>query len=138
MSALAHESAPETDAPIALRFLPVAEHVRTARLVAVAVARRAAFDDVRLDEVRLAVGEVCARAVRRSEVSGVSGAVRVAIDDSGIDGSSLRVTVVDHATEQDEDPVSLALLHGLADEISVRDGPGGAGGTVVLDWNSPV
>lgn len=138
MSALAHEAATEPEAPIALRFLPAPEHVRTARLVAVAVARRAAFDDVRLDEVRLAVGEVCARAVRRCQVSGVSEAVTVSIDDSGVDGSSLRVRVVDRATAQAEDPVSLALLHGLADEISVSDGPGGAGGIVVLDWNSPV
>lgn len=138
MSALAHESAVESDAPIALRFLPAPEHVRTARLVGVAVARRAGFDDVRLDEVRLAVGEVCARAVRRCQTSGVPAPVTVSIDDSGVDGSSLRVTVVDRATEQAEDPVSLALLNGLADVLAVSDGPRGAGGTVVMDWNSPV
>ena len=38
-------------------------HVRTARLVAVAVARRAGVDEALLDEIRLAVGEACARAV---------------------------------------------------------------------------
>ena len=51
---------------VALRFHAAPEHVRTARLVAVAVARRAGMDEARLDEIRLAVGEVCARAVRRS------------------------------------------------------------------------
>ena len=51
---------------VALRFQAAPEHVRTARLVAVAVARRAGMDEVRLDEIRLAVGEMCARAVRRS------------------------------------------------------------------------
>ena len=43
---------------VALRFQPTAEHVRTARLIAVAAARRAGVDEARLDEVRLAVGEV--------------------------------------------------------------------------------
>ena len=38
-------------------------HVRTARLVVVAAARRAGLADELVDEVRLAVGEACARAV---------------------------------------------------------------------------
>jgi len=38
-------------------------HVRTARLVCVAVARRAGLSDALVDELRLAVGEACARAV---------------------------------------------------------------------------
>ena len=42
---------------------PCPAHVRTARLVAVAVARRAGVDEDVLDEVRLAVGEACSRAV---------------------------------------------------------------------------
>jgi anti-sigma regulatory factor (Ser/Thr protein kinase) len=50
-------------APVVLRFAPLPEHVRTARLVAVALARRAGVEDGLLDEVRLAVGEACSRAV---------------------------------------------------------------------------
>jgi len=138
VSALAQEALPDGETPIAMRFLPVPEHVRTARLVVVAVARRAGFDEVRLDEVRLAVGEVCARAVRRSLQSGAAEPVSVQIDDSGADGCALRVLVTDHGGAQAEDPVSLALLHGLADVLSVSDGPGGPGGIVALDWNSPV
>ncbi|TDQ55360.1 ATP-binding protein [Actinorugispora endophytica] len=38
-------------------------HVRTARLMATAVARRAGINESTLDEVRLAVGEACSRAV---------------------------------------------------------------------------
>ncbi|GAA1111861.1 ATP-binding protein [Nocardiopsis composta] len=38
-------------------------HVRTARLMATAVARRAGIAESALDEIRLAVGEACSRAV---------------------------------------------------------------------------
>ena len=56
---------------VELLFSALPEHVRTARLVAAAVARRAGVDEAVLDEVRLAVGEACSRAVglyRSSEV----------------------------------------------------------------------
>lgn len=138
MSALASEASPGQEAPISLRFLPAPEHVRTARLVVVSVARRAGFDDVRLDEVRLAVGEVCARAVRRCLASGTAEPVQVSVDDSGSDGPALRVVVLDDAGRHAEDPVVLALLDGLADHVELSDGPGGAGGCVILDWISPV
>src|ERR1700684_4186221 len=44
-------------------FTALPAHVRTARLVALAVARRAGVPDDMLDEVRLAGGEACSRAV---------------------------------------------------------------------------
>ena len=50
-------------ATVRLEFTPEPAHVRTARLVALAVARRAGVSDQLLDEVRLAVGEACSRAV---------------------------------------------------------------------------
>ena len=53
--------------PRATLSIPAAaEHVRTARLVAVAAARRAGLDEEAVDDVRLAVGETAARAVVRS------------------------------------------------------------------------
>ena len=52
-------------ATVELRFTALPEHVRTARLVAVSLARRAGVDDETLDEVRLAVGEAATRAVGR-------------------------------------------------------------------------
>src|SRR3954454_17720127 len=48
---------------VELRFSALPEHVRTARLVAAAGARRAGVAETVLDEVRLAVGEACSRAV---------------------------------------------------------------------------
>lgn len=121
---------------VSLRFQPAAEHVRTARLVAVATARRAGLDEARLDEVRLAVGEVCARAVRRSQRSGAVERVLVEMDDGP---ATFSVEVTDHVGAVDleeEESIALALVRGLADIVTVVDGPGGPGGAVCLTWNS--
>jgi hypothetical protein len=100
---------------VALRFHAAPEHVRTARLVAVAVARRAGMDEVRLDEIRLAVDVV------------------VELDDQG---PTLDVVVTDNAGlgESEEESVSLPLVRGLADAVSVEPGPGGAGGIIRMTW----
>ena len=121
-------------ATVALSFLPAAEHVRTARLVTVAVARRAGLDEARLDEIRLAVGEVCARAVRRCQETGVLSAVTVELEDGG---AQLDVVVTDGAAapESEDEYIALALVRGLADEVSVENGPGGAGGVIRMTWN---
>ena len=50
-------------ATVEVAFTPLPAHVRTARLVATAVARRSGVEESMLDEVRLAVGEACSRAV---------------------------------------------------------------------------
>ena len=126
----------EQDRPVntvALTFQPAPEHVRTARLVAVAVARRAGLDEARLDEIRLAVGEVCARAVRRCLTTGVLGAVQVEIDDAG---PLFGITVTDGAAAPDDDDeaIALALVRGLADSVTVDEGPGGVGGVVCIRW----
>jgi anti-sigma regulatory factor (Ser/Thr protein kinase) len=49
---------------VEITFSPLPAHVRTARLMAVAIARRTHVDESLLDELRLAVGEACSRAVR--------------------------------------------------------------------------
>jgi anti-sigma regulatory factor (Ser/Thr protein kinase) len=118
---------------VALRFQAAPEHVRTARLVAVAVARRAGMDEVRLDEIRLAVGEMCARAVRRSLQRGQPGDIIVELDDQG---PTLDVIVTDGAGlgESEEESVSLPLVRGLADSVTVDAGPGGPGGVVRMTW----
>jgi anti-sigma regulatory factor (Ser/Thr protein kinase) len=120
---------------VALRFTPVPEHVRTARLVAVAVARRAGFSEGVLDEVRLAVGEACARAVRRSLVGGVDGQVEVALCD---DEPGLDVVVSDEAgpDSAEDEALSLALVEGLADELELQDGTGGPGGRLRMTWRA--
>lgn len=66
-------------ATVELRFSAQPEHVRTARLVAAAVARRAGVDEAVLDEVRLAVGEACSRAVGLHRGNGISAPVRVVL-----------------------------------------------------------
>ncbi|WP_326688864.1 MULTISPECIES: ATP-binding protein [unclassified Streptomyces] len=66
-------------ATVELLFSALPEHVRTARLVAAAVARRAGVDEAVLDEVRLAVGEACTRAVGLHMSNGVDSPVRVSL-----------------------------------------------------------
>jgi serine/threonine-protein kinase RsbW len=70
-------------ATVEVTFTPLPAHVRTARLVATAVARRSGVDEALLDEVRLAVGEACSRAVEahRQHCPGVP--VRVELTDLG-------------------------------------------------------
>ena len=118
---------------VALTFQPAPEHVRTARLVAVAVARRAGLDEARLDEIRLVVGEVCARAVRRCLQTGAQGVIEVDIDDGG---PLFAITVADRASaaDGDDEAIALALVRGLADSVTVEDGPGGTGGSVTIRW----
>ena len=120
---------------VELRFPPTPGHVRTARLVAATVARRAGLDEVRLEDLRLAVGEACARAVRRCETTGHSGAVVLLVEDAGPD---LVVEVADEAPSgENDDPVVLALLRGLADHLEVVAGDR-AGGRIRLSWSAPL
>lgn len=121
---------------VSLRFSPAAEHVRTARLVAVSVARRAGLAEEQLDAIRLSVGEMCARAVRRCGETGVGSPMSVEIDDVG---PRFAVVVVDgsDAPEGDDEYVALALVRGLADDMDLSDGPGGPGGTVTMIWDRP-
>jgi anti-sigma regulatory factor (Ser/Thr protein kinase) len=133
---------------VSLRFAPLPEHVRTARLVAVALARRAGVEDGLLDEVRLAVGEACSRAVglHRSAAPGEPVLVRFAPP-----GERFRVEVSDLVTggpvpkqeESDgegglfeangiEADMGLAVLRGLVDDLEVETVP--AGGVIRMGW----
>ncbi len=49
---------------VELQISALPAHVRTARLVAAALGRRLGLDAVVIDEIKLAVGEACSRAVR--------------------------------------------------------------------------
>ncbi|HEY2442574.1 MAG TPA: ATP-binding protein [Streptosporangiaceae bacterium] len=70
-------------AMVELAFTPLPAHVRTARLVAVAVARRSGVPESLLDEVRLAVGEACSRAVEAHRQNCPAEPVKVELTDSG-------------------------------------------------------
>ena len=90
----------ESATAVLLRFTPQPEHVRTARLVAVAHARRVGVEAGLLDEVRLAVGEACSRAVGLHQRHCPGEPVVVVLDavdesDSGLVADRFVVTVVD-------------------------------------------
>jgi anti-sigma regulatory factor (Ser/Thr protein kinase) len=86
---------------VRLRFTANPAHVRTVRLLAVTMARRAGVDESLLDEVRLAVGEACSRAVQRHRVSGVLAPVAVTITDTG---GQFTVSVTDCVPSSDMPP----------------------------------
>ncbi|AUG78226.1 anti-sigma regulatory factor [Kitasatospora sp. MMS16-BH015] len=129
-------------ATVELRFSALPEHVRTARLVAAAVARRAGVDESVLDEVRLAVGEACSRAVSLHQRVGVEGAVRVALtdqekrflieveDEAGPIG--LPVAGAADGDDADEDALGLAVITALVEEVEVTSGA--EGGLIRMSW----
>lgn len=140
-------------ATVELRFSALPAHVRTARLVAAAVARRSGVDETVLDEVRLAVGEACSRAVhlhrrhcpeRPVLVTLVddSDAFRVAVTDEapaepGTEGFGALAEVADLVDAEAVPPgVGLAVISGLVDDVSVE--PGRDTGLVVrMTWPTP-
>ena len=91
-------------AMVEVAFTPLPAHVRTARLVAVAVARRSGVADSLLDEVRLAVGEACSRAVEAHRQHCPAEPVKIALTDSG---GRFEVVVTDAA------PGEAAALNGM-------------------------
>ncbi len=138
-------------ATVELRVPAAPAHVRTARLVAVAAARRAGLPEDLLDELRLGVGEACARAVAlhlahapdvpvAMSVTDDAGSLTVAVDDVGPPPSfgareaDLVGTTMLHGEPADP-RVPLAFLAGLVDDMTVLPGPHGT--TVRLRWKLP-
>ena len=113
-----------------LSLPPAPEHVRTARLVVVAAARRFGLDEELVDDVRLAVGEAVARAVLRSASAGVDSAVDVIVREES-DRFEIEVReAVDPSLPEVDGGVALALIAALAPYLSV------AGGVLTLAWPS--
>ncbi|MFJ9637320.1 ATP-binding protein [Streptomyces sp. NPDC101178] len=143
-------------ATVELRFSAQPEHVRTARLVAAAVARRAGVDEAVLDEVRLAVGEACSRAVGLHRSHGITEPVSVVLTEeekafsievgdsvpdpgngsaaTGARGGSSGGPDEPESDGSDggEDEMGLAVISGLVDEVEVRSGANG--GTIRMSW----
>lgn len=107
-------------ATVEVTFTPLPAHVRTARLVATAVARRSGVDESLLDEVRLAVGEACSRAVEAHQRHCPAEPVRIEMTDQD---QRFVVTVSDHA------PTAPARSAAPATDNSIHDRTGhdGAG-----------
>lgn len=120
---------------VRLAFSSVPRYVRTARLVAVAVARRAGVSEDLLDEVRLATGEACGAAVARHRRHGIPALVRVEMSDDGpyvvrvIDACGDQRTAGSPAGHDEEaeyaDRMHEALLAALVKDLEVRKGQDG-------------
>jgi anti-sigma regulatory factor (Ser/Thr protein kinase) len=145
-------------ATVEVTFTPLPVHVRTARLVATAVARRSGVAESLLDEVRLAVGEACSRAVEAHLRHCPGQPIRVVLTD---DGEQFEVVVTDAVPDTGHampvgtvamdgngavpsavpagevplrlpDGVGLAVIAGLADDVRVA--PAGSGTSVTMSW----
>jgi anti-sigma regulatory factor (Ser/Thr protein kinase) len=128
---------------VELLFSAQPEHVRTARLVAAAVARRAGVDEAVLDEVRLAVGEACSRAVGLHRGNGVEEPVRVMLTE---EEKKFSIEVADEVPQgsgagaapdagdelSDEGEMGLAVISGLVDDVDVTETA--AGGVIRMSW----
>lgn len=118
-------------ATVEVTFTPQSAHVRTARLVATAVARRSGVPDSLLDEVRLAVGEACSRAVEAHQSACSAEPVRVALTDQEgrfeieVVNSGRSPTAAPSAPAGADVPVpsgfSLAVIAGLADDVQISE-----------------
>ena len=109
-------------ATVEVTFTPLPAHVRTARLVATAVARRSGVDEALLDEVRLAVGEACSRAVEAHRRHCPAEPVRIEMTDQD---ERFVVTVSDHAPTAPGRPAPPATASDSAGhDGAVRDGAG--------------
>lgn len=99
---------------IEVSFAALPEHVRTARLVAVAVARRARVDDAQLDELRLAVGEACSRAVALHQQHAPHDLVQMRLSD---DEDRFTVEVIDAGPSDHFPPAMDALVLALEESL---------------------
>ena len=126
-------------ATVEMTFTPLPAHVRTARLVATAVARRSGVAEALLDEVRLAVGEACSRAVEVHQEHCPAEPVRVALtgaekrfevvvtNTAATDGGMEWSAISDPGPDGQGLPgeLGLAVIAGLADDVQVsRNGDG--------------
>jgi serine/threonine-protein kinase RsbW len=147
---------------VEVTFTPLPAHVRTARLVATAVARRSGVDEALLDEVRLAVGEACSRAVEahrrhcpaepvKIEMTDQGERFVVVVSDHAPTSGTVSAGVNGHGASRDAAPDALALIQeaeeagipagfglavisGLADDVRVSSTS--AGVSVRMSWPS--
>jgi anti-sigma regulatory factor (Ser/Thr protein kinase) len=151
-------------ATVEVEFTPLPAHVRTARLVATAVARRSGVDEALLDEVRLAVGEACSRAVEahqrycpaepvKIEMSDLGERFVVVVSDAagtapsgngqdaggtGAAGAAARPAGAAHGADNGAIAIpagfGLAVISGLADDVHVSSSSSGV--SVRMSWPS--
>jgi anti-sigma regulatory factor (Ser/Thr protein kinase) len=121
-------------ATVEVTFAPLPAHVRTARLVATAVARRSGVAESLLDEVRLAVGEACSRAVEAHQRLCPAEPVRLSLTDQP---GRFEIEVTDSGSSTEATAptgFALAVIAGLADQVKISET--GAGTSVIMSWPS--
>ncbi len=138
---------------VELLLSPLPSHVRTARLVVLAAARRAGLEDGLVDEIRLAVSESTSRAVALNARHAAEVPVKIMVSDDptgltlsvtdagpaagpGPDDLSEELLAGQDAGEAADPDVALAVLTGLVDEVAIE--PGATGTTVTMRWPLPV
>ena len=140
-------------ATVEVTFTPLPAHVRTARLVATAVARRSGVDEALLDEVRLAVGEACSRAVEAHQRHCPAEPVKIEMTDQGerfvvvvsdqaptstpsTGANGHGVTTLVQGADDTGIPAGfgLAVISGLADDVHVSSTSSGV--SVRMSWPS--
>jgi anti-sigma regulatory factor (Ser/Thr protein kinase) len=143
-------------ATVELSFSALPVHVRTARLIVTAVARRSGVPEALLDEVRLAVGEACSRAVEahlqhcpdepvRLELIDDKRRFEVIVSDSvpGDDAAGTLPAVSSPDQDGWHEPslaalgdgvgdLGLAVITGLADDVVVSSTPKGV--QIRMSW----
>ena len=149
-------------ATVELSFTPLPAHVRTARLVATAVARRSGVEESLLDEVRLAVGEACSRAVEshqlycpaepvRLALTDLAGRFEVEVSDISAADASSHGSAAGHAGSAAAEPgagrdndlvdapslpvgLGIAVIESLADDVHISQTS--AGTSIRMSWPS--
>jgi serine/threonine-protein kinase RsbW len=140
-------------ATVELSFTALPAHVRTARLVATAVARRSGVDESLLDEVRLAVGEACSRAVAGHQLYCPAEPVRLALTDAagrfevevtdncapGARRSAGQATSSGAGAGPDNNGslpagLGIAVIESLADDVQISETA--AGTSIRMSWPS--
>ncbi|MFD0684110.1 ATP-binding protein [Actinomadura fibrosa] len=137
-------------ATVELSFSALPVHVRTARLIVTAVARRSGVAETLLDEVRLAVGEACSRAVEahrrhcpdepvRLELTGADRRFEVIVSDTvpGDDAAGGLPSFEDpeefeFGMGEGTAELGLAVIAGLADDVDIAATPKGV--QIRMSW----
>lgn len=115
-----------------LTIPPQVEQVRTARLVTTAAARRCGVAEDRIDEIRLAVGEVIARSVVRQLRAGLPDPVVVDITDDDELFTVRVLEATDPSIADDDGGLALSVARALAFECDVV--PTGSGCEIRMAW----
>ena len=127
-------------ATVEVSFTALPAHVRTARLVATAVARRSGVSEALLDEVRLAVGEACSHAVEAHRLHCPAEPVRIALTNGS---GRFEVEVTDSGAVKGAPGGSparrpqgfgLAVIAGLADDVQISESAEGT--SIRMSWPS--